>query len=149
EGLAVGRRRRRLRRQRPTRHQKKEGGQNAGADDAFGLLHGALLGIRRAAWGCALCISELLARALWNAKKARKNRALSFMVRKRGFEPPRPCGHKLLRLARLPVPPLPHEEGTLDRLESSIIPDDGRSRDPTTCSTILPRFQQERNACDP
>ena len=31
------------------------------------------------------------------------------LVRKRGFEPPRPCGHKLLRLARLPVPPLPHE----------------------------------------
>ena len=33
----------------------------------------------------------------------------SRVVRKRGFEPPRPCGHKLLRLARLPVPPLPHE----------------------------------------
>ena len=31
------------------------------------------------------------------------------MVRKKGFEPSRPCGHKLLRLARLPVPPLPHE----------------------------------------
>ena len=29
------------------------------------------------------------------------------MVRKGGFEPPRPCEHKLLRLARLPVPPLP------------------------------------------
>src|SRR5438093_1566557 len=57
-------------------------------------------------------------------KKARKNRAFSFMVRKRGFEPPRPCGHKLLRLARLPVPPLPHEEGTLNRLELPIIPDD-------------------------
>jgi hypothetical protein len=34
------------------------------------------------------------------------------LVRKRGFEPPLPCGNKLLRLARLPVPPLPHEEGT-------------------------------------
>jgi hypothetical protein len=33
------------------------------------------------------------------------------MVRKRGFEPPLPCGNKLLRLARLPVPPLPHEGG--------------------------------------
>src|SRR3972149_8452599 len=32
------------------------------------------------------------------------------MVRKRGLEPPRPCGHKLLRLARLPIPPLPHRE---------------------------------------
>ena len=31
------------------------------------------------------------------------------LVRKKGFEPSRPCGHKLLRLARLPVPPLPHE----------------------------------------
>ena len=31
------------------------------------------------------------------------------LVRKRGLEPPLPCGNKLLRLARLPVPPLPHE----------------------------------------
>ena len=31
-----------------------------------------------------------------------------FMVRKEGFEPPRPFGHKILSLARLPVPPLPH-----------------------------------------
>ena len=30
------------------------------------------------------------------------------MVRKKGLEPSRPCGHKLLRLARLPIPPLPH-----------------------------------------
>jgi hypothetical protein len=28
-------------------------------------------------------------------------------VRKEGFEPPRPFGHKILSLARLPVPPLP------------------------------------------
>ena len=30
------------------------------------------------------------------------------LVRKEGFEPPRPFGHKILSLARLPVPPLPH-----------------------------------------
>ena len=29
-------------------------------------------------------------------------------MRKEGFEPPRPFGHKILSLARLPVPPLPH-----------------------------------------
>src|SRR5207249_6685824 len=29
------------------------------------------------------------------------------VVRKEGFEPPRPFGHKILSLARLPVPPLP------------------------------------------
>src|SRR5712692_6715452 len=29
------------------------------------------------------------------------------LVRERGFEPPRPFGHKILSLARLPVPPLP------------------------------------------
>ena len=34
------------------------------------------------------------------------------VVRKRGLEPPLPCGNKLLRLARLPVPPLPHVRGT-------------------------------------
>ncbi len=32
----------------------------------------------------------------------------SMLVRKRGLEPPLPCGNKLLRLARLPIPPLPH-----------------------------------------
>jgi hypothetical protein len=31
------------------------------------------------------------------------------MVRKKGVEPLRPFGHKILSLARLPVPPLPLE----------------------------------------
>ena len=30
------------------------------------------------------------------------------LVRKGGIEPPRPCGHKILNLARLPIPPLSH-----------------------------------------
>ena len=30
------------------------------------------------------------------------------MVRAEGFEPPQPFGHKILSLARLPVPPRPH-----------------------------------------
>ena len=30
------------------------------------------------------------------------------LVRKKGLEPLRPFGHQLLRLARLPIPPLPH-----------------------------------------
>ena len=30
------------------------------------------------------------------------------LVRKEGFEPPRPFGHRILSPARLPVPPLPH-----------------------------------------
>src|SRR5712691_9836334 len=30
------------------------------------------------------------------------------LVRKEGVEPPRPCGHRILSPARLPVPPLPH-----------------------------------------
>src|SRR5258708_27008921 len=29
------------------------------------------------------------------------------MVRKEGVDPPRPCGHRILSPARLPVPPLP------------------------------------------
>ena len=29
-------------------------------------------------------------------------------MRKEGLEPPQPFGHQLLRLARLPIPPLPH-----------------------------------------
>ena len=35
------------------------------------------------------------------------------LVRKEGFEPPRPFGHKILSLARLPVPPLPHRNSIL------------------------------------
>src|SRR4029077_4809094 len=31
-------------------------------------------------------------------------------VREEGVEPPRPFGHKILSLARLPVPPLPQRE---------------------------------------
>ena len=30
------------------------------------------------------------------------------MVRVEGLEPPRPCGHQILSLARLPIPPHPH-----------------------------------------
>ena len=30
-------------------------------------------------------------------------------MRERGLEPPRPFGHKILSLARLPVPPLPQD----------------------------------------
>ena len=29
-------------------------------------------------------------------------------MRKMGLEPTRPCGHKILSLARLPIPTLPH-----------------------------------------
>src|SRR5262245_26197065 len=36
------------------------------------------------------------------------------MVRKEGLEPPRPFGHKILSLARLPVPPLPHCDQPID-----------------------------------
>ena len=34
-------------------------------------------------------------------------KTIKTLVRKEGFEPPRPFGHKILSLARLPVPPLP------------------------------------------
>jgi hypothetical protein len=33
---------------------------------------------------------------------------LKIFLRKKGLEPLRPFGHQLLRLARLPIPPLPH-----------------------------------------
>jgi hypothetical protein len=33
---------------------------------------------------------------------------VGYLVRKGGLEPPRPCGHEILSLARLPVPPLSH-----------------------------------------
>ena len=31
------------------------------------------------------------------------------MVRERGLEPPQPCGHYHLKVARLPIPPLAHD----------------------------------------
>src|SRR6185312_2332389 len=42
---------------------------------------------------------------------------LQKLVRKGGFEPPRPFGHWTLNPARLPVPPLPHRfvEGRVER----------------------------------
>jgi hypothetical protein len=45
-----------------------------------------------------------------SARYARSGQNFAFceiLVRKEGFEPPRPFGHKILSLARLPVPPLP------------------------------------------
>ena len=37
------------------------------------------------------------------------------LVRAEGLEPPRPCGHKILSLARLPVPPRPHGWSTISK----------------------------------
>ncbi len=37
------------------------------------------------------------------------------MVREGGIEPPRPFGHKILNLARLPIPPPAHEPGSLPK----------------------------------
>ena len=33
---------------------------------------------------------------------------ISFVVRMTGLEPAQPCDHKILNLARLPIPPHPH-----------------------------------------
>ena len=33
------------------------------------------------------------------------------LVRERGLEPPQPCGHYHLKVARLPIPPLAHVPG--------------------------------------
>lgn len=50
------------------------------------------------------------------------------MVRKKGLEPSHPFGYKLLRLARLPIPPLPHEGGTRGRSGTYSV----RARSPST-----------------
>ena len=39
---------------------------------------------------------------------------LGIYLRKKGLEPLRPFGHQLLRLARLPIPPLPHRLARFD-----------------------------------
>src|SRR6266478_1440513 len=48
------------------------------------------------------CPANLMLRSV-----ARREEKCEILVRKEGFEPPRPFGHKILSLARLPVPPLP------------------------------------------
>src|SRR2546428_7487722 len=55
--------------------------------------------------GCAATADSL--RRACQPKLARRKLRERRLVRKGGLEPPRPCGHKLLRLARLPIPPLP------------------------------------------
>ena len=42
-----------------------------------------------------------------SARSGQNFASSEILVRKEGFEPPRPFGHKILSLARLPVPPLP------------------------------------------
>jgi hypothetical protein len=42
-------------------------------------------------------------------KKDQKKSGLFCMVRTRGLEPPQPYGHYHLKVARLPIPPRPHE----------------------------------------
>jgi hypothetical protein len=37
----------------------------------------------------------------------------NFLVPGEGIEPPRPCGHEILSLARLPVPPSGHRSDIL------------------------------------
>src|SRR5207248_2887026 len=47
---------------------------------------------------------------IWTTRKqesVEREKVSERLVRKEGFEPPRPFGHKILSLARLPVPPLP------------------------------------------
>src|SRR5580692_6818764 len=58
-------------------------------------------------------------RQLAAANEPRKKfRTTELLVRKKGLEPLRPFGHQLLRLARLPIPPLPQR--TFRRVEGSV-----------------------------
>src|SRR5258708_26678131 len=76
----------------------------------------------------------------------------NFLVRKEGFEPPRPFGHRILSPARLPVPPLPQRyyhytgiQGRISRLPAAIL-GHGWSACPPICATFAasPRQPPER-----
>ncbi len=54
-------------------------------------------------------------RGLLGMKKDPDRKSESFM-RKMGLEPTRPCGHKILSLARLPVPTLPRTFGSISEV---------------------------------
>ena len=64
-------------------------------------------------WGLPIGSESALRVASVDRERCRgsQNDAERRLVRKRGLEPPLPFGNKLLRLARLPVPPLPQVEG--------------------------------------
>ncbi len=41
-------------------------------------------------------------------------------MRKMGLEPTRPCGHKILSLARLPIPTLPRTFGSISEVHIGV-----------------------------
>src|ERR1700688_3807818 len=69
------------------------------------------------AWSTDLCIkmhngarsvaTPILLYRLGRTEPKGDGRLSKVMVRAEGFEPPQPFGHKILSLARLPVPPRP------------------------------------------
>src|SRR5215469_7841246 len=66
--------------------------------------------------GSQACIQEgsgIRRRALRLADSLRANSPAENLVRERGLEPPRVLPHKILSLARLPVPPLPPRGNSL------------------------------------
>src|SRR5580693_7647440 len=56
-----------------------------------------------------------LAHWLWRLRRKRSEKR----VRKKGLEPLRPFGHQLLRLARLPIPPLPQRSRIITSRQNS------------------------------
>ena len=52
--------------------------------------------------------SEFFGHQTSNLRLLLMDKVIDSMVRKGGLEPPRPFGHQILSLARLPIPPLSH-----------------------------------------
>src|SRR5580693_1021238 len=65
-----------------------------------------------------------LAHWLWRLRRKRSEKR----VRKKGLEPLRPFGHQLLRLARLPIPPLPRWNHEYNIAASSVNASDRQCR---------------------
>ena len=62
-------------------------------------------------WGAGTSSQRPLLSVQLNGTQVHRTMRKRRLVRKRGLEPPLPFGNKLLRLARLPVPPLPQSRG--------------------------------------
>src|SRR5437870_6441270 len=73
----------------------------------------------------------------------------AFVVSEGGLEPPRPCGHQPLKLARLPIPPL-RLEGSLYRRYLTPEPEVSQTREASKVPSALttrPLTREESTEC--
>jgi hypothetical protein len=89
----------------PRLHARSFAARPIGSRPGAGGRHRASLGAsRRASGGCSVCHPTEKEFVTFFCRRENDR----FLVPEEGVEPTRPCGHRILSPARLPVPPLGH-----------------------------------------